>query len=345
MRTRRRVFVAMSGGVDSSVAALLLKEQGYDVSAVHLVLTEAEAGILEKGDSPLDQICHQLDIPLHKLDSRREFDTRVLAYFFSEYSRGRTPNPCVVCNQYIKFGLLLDWALSRGADFLATGHYAQVKIVEGKYYLLRGDDRSKDQSYFLYRLTQSQLSHLIFPIGQLEKTGVKSLAESRGMVIEHHSRDVCFNAGDTAAFLARHLCIEPGEIVDRRGNVLGEHRGFQKYTIGQRQGFGVSARERLYVIDLDAARNRIVVGSRDELKTDSVIINDVTWISGHPPDNRQNIAAKIRYRTPEVTVTIEGAVNTTLVKFREPQLAVTPGQSMVFYQGEQVLGGGIITKG
>jgi tRNA-specific 2-thiouridylase len=342
--TTKRVFVAMSGGVDSSIAAYLLKQQGYDVSGVNMVLTDGAAGILDDSDSALDKICRKLEIPLHKLDLRREFDACVQDYFFAEYGAGRTPNPCVVCNRHIKFGLLLKWALAQGADYLATGHYVRVEFPDGIYHLLKGTDRTKDQSYFLYRLDQSQLSRVLFPIGTLEKTEVKNISDSHGLVIEHHSRDVCFIPGDTAEFIARHLSFESGEIVDRRGNVLGVHDGLQKYTIGQRRGFGVSASERLYVLDLDIASRRLVVGSREELKADSAMINELTWISGHSPESRENITAKIRYRTPEVAVSFEVTGDSALVEFYEPQFAVTPGQSLVFYRGDEVLGGGIIVR-
>jgi len=341
--TVRRVFAAMSGGVDSSIAAYLLKQEGYDVSGVHMVLTDGNTGILENNNSALDEICRHLDLPLHKLDLRSEFENCVLHYFFSEYGAGRTPNPCVTCNRHIKFGYLLEWALGKGADFLATGHYVRVELFDGLYHLLKGIDRGKDQSYFLYRLDQEQLSHVKFPIGTYEKPNVKRLAESLGLRIEHHSRDVCFIPdGDTPGFIARRTSFCPGDIVDTQGNVLGNHRGLGQYTIGQRQGLGVSAGERLYVLGLDVPNSRLVVGSRDELKADGALINEITWVTGHPPENQENVTAKIRYRTPEIPVRLDISGDSALVKFREPQFAVTPGQSLVLYRGDEVLGGGII---
>lgn len=333
----------MSGGVDSSVAAYLLKREGYDVSGVNMALTDAAASILDDSDSALDKICRKLEIPLYKLDLRREFNACVLDCFFTEYGAGHTPNPCVVCNRRIKFGVLLDWSRERGAEYLATGHYARVELLDGLYHLLKGYDRTKDQSYFLYRLDQSQLSRILFPIGALEKTEVKRMADSLDLRIEHHSRDVCFILGDTGEFIASHLSFESGDIVDRRGNVLGAHRGLGRYTVGQRQGLGVSAGERLYVIDVDVASRRLVVGRREELKADGAVIKELTWISGRPPEARENITAKIRYRTLEVPVSFEVTGDSALVKFREPQYALTPGQSLVFYRGDEVLGGGIIT--
>lgn len=341
--TVRRVFAAMSGGVDSSIAAYLLRQEGYDVSGVHMVLTDGNAGILENNNSALDEICRHLDLPLHKLDLRSEFENCVLHYFFSEYGAGRTPNPCVTCNRHIKFGYLLEWALGKGADFLATGHYVRVELFDGFYHLLKGADRGKDQSYFLYRLDQEQLSHVKFPIGTYENPNVKRLAESLGLRIEHHSRDVCFIPdGDTQGFIARRTSFCPGDIVDTQGNVLGNHRGLGQYTIGQRQGLGVSAGERLYVLELDVPNSRLVVGSRDELKADGALIHELTWTRGNPPVKLENITAKIRYRTPEVAVSFEIADGNALVKFNEPQFAVTPGQSLVLYRGDEVLGGGII---
>lgn len=341
--TSKRVFAAMSGGVDSSIAAYLLKQEGYDVSGVHMVLTDGNAGILENSNSALDEICRHLGIPLYKLDLRAEFEKCVLDYFFSEYGAGRTPNPCVVCNRHVKFGYLLEWALGKGADSLATGHYVRVELFDGLYHLLKGIDRGKDQSYFLYRLDQEQLSHILFPIGTYEKPNVKRLAESLGLRIEHHSRDVCFIPdGDTPGFIARRTSFCPGDIVDTQGNVLGNHRGLGQYTIGQRQGLGVSAEERLYVLELDVPKNRLVVGSREELKAGGALTHEFTWIPGRPPANFENITAKIRYRTPEVKVSLDISGDSALVKFSEPQFAVTPGQSLVLYRGDEVLGGGII---
>jgi len=337
---RKRVFVAMSGGVDSSLAAALLKQAGYEVSGIHLKLWSDH-------DPPtsLEHTCSQLGIPLHRLNPETEFQGLVIDYFCREYSLGRTPNPCIVCNRHIKFGLLLDRVLEMGADYLATGHYARIERSPNGYRLLKAIDPAKDQSYFLYPLGQRQLQHLLFPIGTFRKVEVRRLAAKLGLPTRSRrdSQDVCFIPdNDYRSFIAKHIPLSPGVIVDTGGRVLGRHDGLAQYTVGQRQGLGLSSSKRRYVLRLDTANNRLVVGSRDQLLSSALIASKLNWVSGEAPEEPISITAKIRYKSPEVPVRLSVRNGVAEVNFQQPQLAVTPGQSIVFYQGDTVLGGGII---
>ena len=338
----KKVAVAMSGGVDSSGAALLLKKLGYDVSGVTLLMrdggeTEAKAAQANAA---------AIGIPHTILDQRALFQRAVIQHFTDEYAAGRTPNPCVDCNRCLKFGALMDWALDQGADFLATGHYAQVAF-DGRWQLLRGQDRSKDQSYVLYQLTQRQLSHLLLPVGDYRKETLRELAQEAGLPSAHRkdSQDICFIPdGDYGAFLERQgLRMEPGNFVDEQGTVLGRHRGQARYTIGQRKGLGVSAGHPVYVLRKDVEHNRVVLGSNEDLFTDTLIAQNMNWISIPALTEPLTVTAKTRYSQREaeaVVQPLEG--DRVLVTFREPQRAVTAGQAVVFYQGERVVGGGTI---
>lgn len=340
--SQKKVAVAMSGGVDSSVAAALLNKAGYHVSGIHARLwSEAEP----KGHlSDLKGICRQLGIPFKQVDLTDDFRRLVVDYFSQEYSRGRTPNPCVVCNQQVKFGLLMEKALDGGADYLATGHYARVETAPEGYRLLKGADQAKDQSYFLYRLGQKQLARLLLPLGELSKEKVKKMAAELGLptTSRSESQDICFIPGnDYRAFIAEHVSFQSGDIVDVKGKVLGQHRGLAHYTVGQRQGLGLSLPEHLYVIELDAGNNRLVVGSRDQLLHSVLLASQLSWVSGKAPVGPVKVSARVRYRAPEVAADL-CLNNGAEVRFEEPQQAVAPGQSVVFYQDEVVLGGGII---
>jgi tRNA-specific 2-thiouridylase len=340
--SQKRVTVAMSGGVDSSVAAALLKQAGYGVSGIYARLWPNPD--LKSTISDLERTCKLLDIPLHQLNLEEEFRRLVIDYFTQEYGRGRTPNPCIACNQHIKFGLLMEKALETGAEYLATGHYARIEPSPEGYRLRQAADQSKDQSYFLYMLGQRQLEHLLFPLGELSKEKARKMAGEMGLptVSRSESQDVCFVPGnDYRSFIAGHISFQPGDIVDIKGKVLGQHDGLAKYTVGQRQGLGLASDEPLYVIELDAAHNRLVVGSKDQLLHSVLLASQLCWVSGKAPTGSIGIMARVRYKAPEVAAELylnDGAK----LRFDEPQQAIAPGQSVVFYQDDFVLGGGII---
>ena len=338
---QKQVAVAMSGGVDSSLAAALLKEAGYDVSGVYMQLCS------NHDLSDLEQTCQLLAIPFYKLNLETEFQSLVIDYFCREYSLGRTPNPCVFCNQHIKFGLLLEKALEMGADYLATGHYARIELSPKGYGLLKAVDLTKDQSYFLYTLGQRQLQHLLLPIGNLHKVEVRRLATEMGLPASsrHDSQDICFIPdNDYRSFIAKHIPLKSGDIVDTNGKVLGKHSGLAQYTVGQRQGLGLTSNERLYVLRLDATNNRLVVGTKDQLSSNRLFASKLSWVSGEAPRELANITAKVRYKSPEVTAKLHLNDGLAEVNFQQPQRAIAPGQAVVFYQGNAVLGGGIITN-
>jgi len=335
------IVVAMSGGVDSSLAAALLKQEGYEVSGVHLKLWPNP----EHDISDLERACQLLDIPLQQLNLETEFKRLVIDYFLQEYSLGRTPNPCIVCNQRIKFGLLLDKILRMGADYLATGHYARLELMPNGYRLLRAADHTKDQSYFLYTLGQKELQHLMLPLGNCRKTDVRKLAAELNLPVSHKrdSQDICFIPdNDYRAFVTEHISLKHGDIINTRGKVLGKHNGLAKYTVGQRQGLGLASTEHLYVVKLNADSNSLVVGTESQLLSNTLTADNLFWLPGEIPKETINIAARIRYKAPQVAAKLQIDNGTATVQFHEPQRAVTPGQSIVFYQGDTVLGGGII---
>ncbi len=339
---KKRVAVAMSGGVDSSVAAALLKQAGYEVSGIHMGLG---AGIMSDNLAPLESTCQLLGVPLYKLDLEKEFKELVIDYFCQEYARGRTPNPCVACNQYVKFGIVLEKALEMGADCFATGHYARVEAAPGGYKLKKAVDITKDQSYFLYSLGQEQLKHLFLPLGEMTKERVKSIAKELDLPSSGHrdSQDICFIPdNDYRAFVAENVPLRAGEIVDINGKSLGKHGGLALYTVGQRQGLGLSSDEPLYVLKINAENNKIVVGSREQALHNVLVVRKLSWVSGSSPKAPMEIMAKIRYRAPEAAAELYPSDDGVEVRFVEPQSAVAPGQAIVFYQGDEVLGGGII---
>jgi len=355
---KKRVVVAMSGGVDSSTAALLLVEQGYEVIGVMMRLWAEPAvggGAVYNRCCPPQavesarQVASQLGIPFRLVDYVRPFKEQVVDYFIQEYARGRTPNPCLKCNRYIKFGRLLAQARDLGADYLATGHYARIRRLNGHFQLLRGCDPQRDQSYFLYMLGQEELAHILFPVGGYTKEQVRALAAERGLAAADRaeSRDLCFLAdGDYRRFLREHapqmLC--PGPIVDRRGQVLGEHKGLAFYTIGQRRGLGISAPKPLYVLEIDPRRNAVVVGTAEELGRRELLAEEVSYVMGEPPSEPLEVTAKIRYQAHEARACwVPLGDGRARVLFDHPQRDITPGQGVVAYQGEVVLGGGIIT--
>ncbi len=333
----------MSGGVDSSLAAARLKQAGYNVFGIYLKLWSDPD--LAHTISELEHTCQLLDITFYQLDLEAEFHRLVIDYFCREYGLGRTPNPCIVCNQQIKFGLLLDRALEMGAEYMATGHYARVGRSSDGYRLLKAADRSQDQSYFLYILGQKELKHLLLPIGNLRKTEVRRLAAELGLPASSRrdSQDVCFIPdNDYRSFITGRIPLKGGEIVDITDKVLGRHGGLARYTVGQRHGLGLTSSKQLYVLKLDAANNRLVVGTKDQLLHSMLVATELSWVRGKAPEEFMTITAKIRYKAPEVAAELHPSDSVAEVRFVKPQSAITPGQSVVFYQGDVVLGGGII---
>ena len=349
-----KVVVAMSGGVDSSVAAALLKQQGHEVIGMMLRLW-SEPGKEDSNrcctpDSMAQarRVAAKLDIPFYVVDAKNVFRETVVQYFLDGYARGETPNPCLLCNRQIRWTFLLDHALALGADFMATGHYVRRKEDGGKITLLRAVDPSKDQSYVLHVLTQEKLQRALFPVGEYPKTEIRRIAESFGLPTASRpdSQDLCFLAGeDYRNFLQRNAAdmLRPGEIVTRDGRVVGQHNGLPNYTIGQRKGLGAASPVPLYVLDKDAGTNTVIVGTQDELGTRELIAKDVNWIRGEAPTEPFRAEVKIRYtaRPAWAWVTpLDG--DQARVQFDAPARDVTAGQAAVFYVEEEVLGGGII---
>lgn len=349
--TKKRVAIALSGGVDSSVAASLLQDEGYEVLGIIMRLwTEEAAGKQPDAEHTpqnirdAEQVCLILGIPFYILNLENEFKQHVVDYFCREYTRGRTPNPCVVCNRYIKFGLLLDYAISLGADYLATGHYARIERFDDAHHLLKGIDRGKDQSYMLYTLRQEQLARLLFPVGKRHKTEVRELARQKGLPTADKagSQDTCFISGDYGTFLSRYYPAASGDIVDREGKVLGTHKGAAFYTIGQRHGLRIATAKPRYVTRIEPDTNRVIIAGAEELCSSVLIARELNWISGKAPSDPMEVTAKIRYRSPAVAATVYPQPNSVEVRFQQPQRAVTLGQSVVFYKDDEVIGGGVI---
>jgi tRNA-specific 2-thiouridylase len=337
-----KVAVALSGGVDSSAAALLLKEAAYEVIGIHMRLWESPR--LDYQAHQAENICRILGIPYHQVDLQKGFELYVVDYFCQEYQQGRTPNPCVACNQHIKFGLLLDKALSLGADYLATGHYAKVEHSRDDHHLRKAADTRRDQSYFLYTLTQEKLGHVLFPLGEHSRDEVKQMAKQAGLpTATKSSQDICFiSQKNYGAFLGQRFATLPGDIVDTQGKKLGQHQGIAFYTIGQRHGLGLASGEPLYVIRIEPESNRIVLGHENELYSQKLTAQKLSWISGKALGESITVTAKIRYKSKEAEAIVFPRNGSVDVHFTQPQKAITPGQAIVFYNLDEVVGGGII---
>jgi len=356
-----RVIMAMSGGVDSSVGAALLLEQGYEVIGVTMQLwasdlpygMELEGGCCSIGAvEDARTVANQLGIPYYVLNMAAPFRTQVIDYFVAEYLAGRTPNPCIVCNQRLKFQDLLEKAQALEAEYIATGHYVQCQYDQatGRWLLVKGLDSTKDQSYVLYGMTQKQLSHSLFPVGNYSKTEIRQKATQLGLNVANKpdSQEICFVPDqDYARFIQEYAPkkMQPGKIVDTSGRVLGKHAGIVHYTIGQRKGLGIAASEPLYVVAIDAKQHEVVVGSAEEVFASSLVAQALNWIVFESLVEKMEVEVKIRYTAKPALAMIEPLENgEILVNFCEPQRAITPGQAVVFYQGELVLGGGTIER-
>jgi tRNA-uridine 2-sulfurtransferase len=350
----KRVVVAMSGGVDSSVAAALLKKQGYEVIGLTMCFNLAEKDDKKPsccgltGIEDARRVAQKLGIRHYVINLNKDFYREVIHNFCQEYLSGRTPNPCVRCNQFIKFGILFRKAVNLGAQFLATGHYARIARSKHSYLLKKAKDYKKDQSYFLYRLNQEQLKQIIFPLGNYIKSQVRGIAYDFKLNVaeKQDSQEICFlpdgKYGDLIK--ARSLnCVKPGQLVDKNGDILGRHQGIPFYTIGQRQGLGIAKGYPLYVTEINPRNNRITVGSRQDACKNEFLVKDVNFLT-KPFKKKVEINVKIRYNHEESLAIASPVKGKLKIRFKQSQFAITPGQSAVFYQEDTVLGGGIIEK-
>lgn len=346
----KKVVVGLSGGVDSSTAAAILHNQGYEVIGLTLWLMKGKGQCCSEGMVDAAKICEQLGVPHHVVDIREVFQTYIVDYLVSGYSAGITPLPCSQCNKAVKFGPMLHYSRENlDCDKIATGHYARINFNPdtGRYELLRAFDRNKDQTYFLYDLSQEILAGVVFPLGELQKSDTRRIAAEQELETadKPESQDLCLveSNGSMRAFLDKYLAPKEGDIVDIEGKILGKHDGIHHYTIGQRKGLGIAAPEPLYVIAIDAVNNRVVVGDRTKATKPECNVRGVNWVSMAEPSSPIRAEVQVRYRTKPVPVTVIPLENShARIVFDEPQFSITPGQAAVWYDGEKVLGGGLI---
>ncbi|MGC8756662.1 MAG: tRNA 2-thiouridine(34) synthase MnmA [bacterium] len=347
--SKKRIILGMSGGVDSSVAALLLRDQGYIVKGVALKLWayNAENPCCSTKDlNDAQMIAKHLGIEFEILDVQEAFKRSVVDYYIKELSEGRTPNPCIVCNDYLKFGLLLNYALENNYDFVATGHYARIQINETGYHLMKSFDQEKDQSYFLFMLDQKRLPNILFPLGELTKEKVRGIARHAELITcgKKDSQELCFlPEGGSEEFYRTYTNFAPqaGMIIDSKGEVVGTHKGLQFYTIGQRRGIGAFTNKPVYVVNKNIKDNSLTIGTHEDLMASILTVKDVHWIIS-PPAFPMYANVRIRYRHKEKKALITNENDVITIKFDSPQRAITPGQAAVFYNGDEVLGGGWI---
>ena len=350
----KKALIAMSGGVDSSVAAYFMKEKGYDcIGATMKLYDNEDIGLsASKTCCSLDDIddaravARRLGMPYYVFNFKGEFEEKVIEKFIRIYEKGGTPNPCIDCNRYLKFEKLMQRMQELKLDYVVTGHYARIEEKDGRFYLKKGKDLSKDQSYVLYSLTQEQLAHTLFPLGEYSKSEIREIAEREGFINarKHDSQDICFVPdGDYAAFIERYRNIKypQGDFLDRNGNVLGRHSGIIRYTVGQRKGLGIAVGHPVYVISKDIEKNTVTLGSNDDLMCCEVRAEDFNWIA-EKPQGSVHCCAKTRYNMKEQPCTVHCEGDTVIAEFDSPVRAVTPGQALVLYDGEYVLGGGTI---
>lgn len=349
---QKKAMIAMSGGVDSSVAAYLAMEAGFSCIGGTMRLYQPDSDAVSQQVVDAESVANRLGIDFHTFDFKNEFRCRVMDAFVRAYENGMTPNPCIVCNQQLKFGLFLDKALELGCDYVVTGHYARIKQDEksGRWAVQKAVDEAKDQSYFLYGLTQHQLSHTSFPLGALTKAQAREIAEAQGFITakKKDSQDICFVPdGDYFKFMAQHTghSYPEGDFLDQKGNVVGRHKGAVAYTLGQRKGLGLSMGEPIYVCDKNIAKNTVTVGPNDALMHQSLRANNWFWHTIPSLTEPLRVYAKARSRMTEQPATVYPEKNGfARVEFDEPQRAITPGQAVVLYDGDLIVGGGTITE-